>query len=162
MNRRIFTILLEDVERTLFRSRPTANYEGGGRRCARIPLLLHVSRICIESRHNEADYRKIVHEYLESGQVGRGFHHRMSNESRNIVGTRTDFAMTREERERERERIDWTEMLNDLRTEIRKFQRATRNPRIIKRIESKSRFLSLFDRFMTCYSGTEQFHPIAG
>lgn len=31
--------------------------------------LLHVSRICIESRHNEADYRKIVHEYLESGQV---------------------------------------------------------------------------------------------
>ena len=115
MNRRIFTILLEDVERTLFRSRPTANYEGGGRRCARIPLLLHVSRICIESRHNEADYRKIVHEYLESGQVGRGFHHRMSNESRNIVGTRTDFAMTREEREREGERIDWTEMLNDLR-----------------------------------------------
>lgn len=38
-------------------------------RAARIPLL-HVSRICIESRHNEADYRKIVHEYLESGQVG--------------------------------------------------------------------------------------------
>lgn len=155
MNRRIFTILLEDVERTLFRSRPTANYEGG-RRCARIPLLLHVSRICIESRHNEADYRKIVHEYLESGQVGRGFHHRMSNESRNIVGTRPDFAMTREERERERGSIGqrcWT---------IFEFQRATRNPRIIKRIESKSRFLSLFDRFMTCYSGTEQFHPIAG
>lgn len=26
---------------------------------------------CIESRHNEADYRKIVHEYLESGKVWR-------------------------------------------------------------------------------------------
>lgn len=37
---------------------------------------LHVSRICIESRHNEADYRKIVHEYLESGGEGGmvGFH----------------------------------------------------------------------------------------
>lgn len=55
---------------------------------------------------------------------------------------------------RERETIDWTEIR--LCSTIFEFRRAT-NSRIIKGIESwgdqiEARFLSLFDRFMTCYS----------
>lgn len=93
--------------------------------------LLHVSRICIESRHNEADYRKIVHEYLESGQVAGKVSapnvERVSKYRRDADRFRDD------ERQRETERDDQFVLCST--TSNFEGQRAT-NSRIMKRIES--------------------------
>lgn len=68
--------------------------------------LLHVSRICIESRHNEADYRKIVHEYLESGQVAGKV---SAPNVERVSKYRRDADRFRDD-ERQRETINSTEM----------------------------------------------------
>lgn len=134
----------------LFRSRPTANYEGG-RRCARI-LWLHVSRICIESRHNEADYRKIVHEYLESGQEKEGWLVSTPNESRNIVGTRTDFAMTRE-RERGDERCPLFSTIFEFGRASSKFADNKKGSKSVKSARFCRCFWSFYDPLLESCNG---------
>lgn len=119
---------------------------------------LHVSRICIESRHNEADYRKIVHEYLESGGEGGmvGFHtERVSKYRRDADRFRDD--------ERKREAMNGTmpSVFNDLRIWKTTSSKFADNK---KRIERWNRHGSVVvsDRFMTRYSNraTEQFRVI--